>query len=845
MDTLADLLERSAVDHGERTALTIRAGLREDTWSYARLWRAAGALAAHFSEDRALEQGARVVVWGPNGPQLVAAVFGALLARLVVVPIDPYATPAFLARVVDLTGAALVISGFGDGRGAPTLELDALPADVHRPYGGPRPRPDDVAEVVFTSGTTGRPKGVVLTHGNVVANVRSADAALRPTQRFRLLSVLPLSHMFEQTAGLFLPLSVGASVHYATSRQSPVILKTLRRHRVTAMAVVPQVLELLLDGIEREVRRRGALRSWQAAHRLAPHLPLDARRFLFRRVHRELGGHLELFVSGGAALDPEVGAAWERLGVTVLEGYGATECSPSIATNTRDERRSGSVGRPVPGVRVRIGEEGEVLVRGPNVTAGYWHDDEATRAAFTGDGWLRTGDLGELDDDGFLRLRGRLNDLIVLPNGLNVHPEDVEAELLREAEIAECAVVGARDETRGAHVHGVVVPAERGAGDRERVARAVRRVNGRLAPHQRITAFTIWERPELPRTSLLKVRRHEVLAALEGREPSPEALRPRPGVEADRTSRLLRILGELAPDGTDLRPEGDLALDIGLDSLGRVELAVRLEGELGLSLEEGALAGAATVGDLIRLVEAGEAAPPAVTFPSWALTWPGRAARACVQAVMLFPVHALVCSPFRVEGHERLAAIHGPVLLVANHASHLDTPSILRALPRRMRARVAVAAAADYFFRDRPLAITMPLLLNAFPFSRERAVRSSLEHCGDLVDDGWSILVYPEGTRSLTGALQPFRAGSGLLAAGLRVPVVPIAVAGTHELLPKGSLLPRRGPVTVRIGPPVRCDPSDDRVDVAAQLAREVTALLHGVDAPERSADRDGDLAAV
>ncbi|HSL66399.1 MAG TPA: AMP-binding protein, partial [Gaiellaceae bacterium] len=317
MKTLVDLLERTAELHGDRTALTIRAGLRDDTWSYRRLRAAAEAVAAHLAEEVGLQPGARVVVWGPNCPQLAAAIFGVLRARLALVPVDPSTTPPQLARIVDRVGAALLLSGFGRAPAIPTLELAALPFESGRTHEGARPGAQDVAEVVFTSGTTGRPKGVVLTHANVLANVRSAHAALQPTADFRLLSVLPLSHMFEQTAGLFLPLHAGASVHYARSRQPPVLVETMRRHRVTAMVVVPQVLELLLAGLEREVARRGSLRRWSVAHRLAPRLPPRARRLLFRRVHRALGGRLELLVSGGAALAPDVAAAWERLGVTV------------------------------------------------------------------------------------------------------------------------------------------------------------------------------------------------------------------------------------------------------------------------------------------------------------------------------------------------------------------------------------------------------------------------------------------------------------------------------------------------------------------------------------------------
>jgi long-chain acyl-CoA synthetase len=708
------------------------------------------------------------------------------------------------------------------------VALSELPFDGARACARGRPAAADLAEIVFTSGTTGSPKGVMLTHANVVANVRSARAALQPRADFRLLSLLPPSHMFEQTAGLYLPLHVGASVHFVTSRQPPVILNALRGHRVTAMTVVPQLLALLLEGIKSEVRRRGAEGQWRRANSVAGRLPFPLRRLLFRSVHRGLGGALELLVSGGAPLPDDLAAAWERLGVTVLEGYGATECAPSIATNTRTARRPGTVGRAVPGVEVRVSDDGELLVRGPNLSPGYWHDEEATRGAFTDDGWFRTGDVGAVDEDGFIRLGGRLNDVIVLASGLKVYPEDVEEELLREGAFADCAVVGTPGPGGAPRVHAVVVPADGGEGARERAAAGVRATNRRLAPHQRVAEFTSWENGELPRTGLRKLRRHEVLAALAGEPRAETAIAPPRAPAEDREARVLAVVGALADPPRAVDPGCDLALDLGLDSLARVELAVQLESELGISLEDGDLACASSVGDLLALVEpGGTAASPRATFPDWALAAPARLARAALQAVLLLPAHALVCTPFRVEGRDQLPPTDSPVLLVANHASHLDTPSILRALPRARRTRVAVAAAADYFFRTRTLRAATPLVLNGFPFSREGAVRSSLEHCGELVDRGWSVLVYPEGTRSLNGELQPFRAGGGLLATGLRVPVVPVAVEGSFALLPKGRRLPRRGPVTVRFGRPVQLDPFEDHTRAAQRLECEVAALLH------------------
>jgi long-chain acyl-CoA synthetase len=832
METLIDLLRTASGAHADKTALSMRAGLREDAWSYARLWRAAHVVAHFLRREMRLLPGDRVVVWGPNCPQLVAAYFGAMLARLVVVPIDPYATQEFIGRVTDKTEAAAIIAGFASPAltGHRVVHLSDLPFDREGPLFDECPGADEIAEIVFTSGTTGDPKGVILTHRNIVANIQSARNLIPEDARYRLLSILPLSHMLEQTVGLYLPLLYGDTIFYPTGRQSPVILKMLRRHHIVTMVVVPQVISVLLDGIEREVRRQGRTRQWRRAQRLAERLPLRMRRWVFRAVHRRLGGCFEFFICGGAYLPPELAMAWERMGVKVPQGYGTTECAPVIAGNSLQRRMPGSVGSPVAGVQVRLSAESEILVKGANVTQGYWRDEQATRAAFAEDGWYRTGDIAEMDEHGHLYLKGRLKDRIVLPSGLKVYSEDVEEMLRREADVADCVVIGRPDAAGNAHVHAVIIPGCTEADEqtrRRRVGQAVRNANARLAPQQRIGGFTVWEKGDFPRTHLLKVKRHEVMAALDGAVPAPPATAPPPTGKDDRLLRLRSMLAAVGSVGVEaVTPESDLALDLHLDSLSRVELAVQLEAELGVSVADGDLASVGTVAQLLELLDRAEALPPPVSFPVWSLRWPARVARTLLRQMLVFPVHRVICRPFTVEGREHLRDVTLPVLLIANHSSHLDTPSIVRALPAGIRPRLAVAAAADYFYRTRLLGLCMSLVLNTFPFSREGDVRASLESCGELADRGWSILIYPEGTRSPTGKMLPFRSGSGLLATELRVPVVPIAVEGTHAILPKGRRWPRPGPVTVRIGAPLALAPSNDHVCTAALLESAVASIL-------------------
>jgi long-chain acyl-CoA synthetase len=385
-----------------------------------------------------------------------------MLARLILVPLDPHSTPEFARSVAAKTNASRMITDgpVPDTLAVPSIHLAELPFDAEPVEQNDFPSPDDIAELVFTSGTTGDPKGVILTHRNIISNVESAATMMPKGYDYRFLSLLPLSHMLEQTVGLYLPLYYGGTVYYPTSRQSSVILKSLYRNQINIVVAVPQVLKMMMQGVEREVRCRGKWNRWQQAQDLANHLPLRLRRWLFSDVHRRLGGNLEFFICGGAQLPQEIAEGWERLGVKVVEGYGTTECAPIVAGNNHYERRRGTVGQPVPGVSVRLSAEGEILVKGKNVTKGYWQSQCATDAAFTRDGWYRTGDLAEVDTSGRLSLKGRLKDLIVMSSGLNVYPEDVEQALNEDDAVLDCVVLGMSNEEGNVKLAAAIRPAD-------------------------------------------------------------------------------------------------------------------------------------------------------------------------------------------------------------------------------------------------------------------------------------------------------------------------------------------------------------------------------------------------
>jgi long-chain acyl-CoA synthetase len=540
METLLDLLDDAIARFGDRPALAIRHedGTTEG-WTYRELDRRSRA-AAFRLRALGLQPGDRILTWSPSTPELPATYFGAIRAGIVIVPLDLRMSAEAIGGIVKSSGAKRLI--LGTGRDAPdpgefglgsiattSVEtIGAAPDAAAAPLpdgwqaqvaAWPRPQPGDLVDLIFTSGTTGTPKGGMLAHDYLLASNRTFHRIIPPLEH-RIVSLLPLSHLLEQSVGLFYALSVGASVLYVRSRNPRVIFEALRGQRVTSMIVVPQVLDLFWSAIEREVEKTGRTRLFNRLRSIARRLPMAARRLLFRRVHAQLGGSFRLFVSAGAFLPPALQQAWEDMGVTVLQGYGATETGTGSCT-TLEDHGLGTVGRPPAGIDMRLAPDGEVQFRGPTLFKGYWNAPELTAAAFTDDGWYKTGDIGHLDAAGRLILSGRKKDIIVLPNGFNVYPEDIENAL---------RIAGQRDsvilETAPGRIEAILLAPGgpiRAAGEalefdptapppevRATIDAAVKAANATLGPNQRIAGWRLWPESDFPRTHTLKVRRDRV-----------------------------------------------------------------------------------------------------------------------------------------------------------------------------------------------------------------------------------------------------------------------------------------------------------------------------------------------
>ena len=544
MKTLLDLLDEAVAANRDKTALSLRLDDGSTTtWSYRELDRRSR-IAAWRLRAIGLEKGDRLLTWSPSTPELPAAYFGAMRAGLIFVPLDLRMSPAAVEGIVAASGARHLI--IGTGRDAPdprevrmerfpTTTVDALAAEPDDTFppdweaqlaAWPVPDPTEVYQLVFTSGTTGTPKGVMLAHDNSIASIETFHRVI-PHMEHRIVSVLPLSHLLEQSVGLYYALSVGANVLYVRSRNPRVIFDALRDHRVTSMIVVPQVLDLFWSAIEREVGKRGRATSFTRLRGIARHLPVGLRRRLFGSVHSQLGGDLRLFVSAGAFLPPALQQGWEDLGVIVMQGYGATESGTGSTTNLADHGL-GTVGRPPEGVEMRLAADGEIQFRGRSVFRGYWNNPTATAEAFTTDGWYRTGDIGHFDEAGRLILSGRIKDIIVLPNGFNVYPEDIE-NALRIAGIRDSVVL----ETAPGRIEAVVLGSSAGvpgvvggsepAAAHERLDAAVKAANGTLGPNQRIAGWRLWPEEDFPRTHTLKVKRAQVRTWVAADTPMPVA----------------------------------------------------------------------------------------------------------------------------------------------------------------------------------------------------------------------------------------------------------------------------------------------------------------------------------
>src|SRR5437762_4092471 len=822
----------------------IKPGFRTLTWTYRDLADVVPRVARSFV-DSGVRKGDRVITLGVNRPEYGIAMLALLRMGAVLVPLDVNSTVEFVQKICARTRAsAAVVSrqtrGRAEALGIPLFDMELLPdeARAKEPLEKADVAPTDVAEIVFTSGTTGEPKGSMLTHNNILSNALAATEIFPLGPHQRLLSFVPLSHMFEQMAGFWALLLSGASVVYPTSRQPSVVRPTFRERHVSMILITPAAVRSLFIAIERRAQQEGKGELFERLRRIARRLPMGLRRLVFFSVHRQFGGRFRYIVSGGAALDPALGESWRELGVEVIQGYGTTECSPGITFNRLGLNRLGSVGTPLPGVEVKVGDDGEVLARGANVFKGYWENEEATRAVLDKDGWYHTGDLGAFDKDGFLWLHGRKKDMIVLADGTKVYPEDIENTLAADPRIeaiatplrpAVATVVGLQRPGEDMQVHGVFL-----VKDEAQVAAIVRDANTKLSGSQQIRGWTIWPEDEFPTTPTQKVKKRLVIEELlnMGRVDQAKAAAPERTLTRELTEVETLIAQAANVPPAAVHPDATLSADLGLDSLGRVDLLGAIEEELGAYIDDAAVEPNATVADLERMVASARDVKRDTGIYGWPLSPLVRSFGLLLQQTLVYPlVH--VFYKVKVTGQEKLVGLRGPVMFAPNHCLHWDNGIILMAIPLSWRWKLAVAAAADDVFGNKLNGFASSILANAFPLAREGAIRRSLELLGARLDRQFSVLIYPEGKLTIGGPMQPFKSGTGLIAVEGATPVVPmklkIGKVSVLDHLDRKWEASRsngwRGNVEVVFGDPIYFPAGTPAGEATAKLQAAVAAL--------------------
>jgi long-chain acyl-CoA synthetase len=804
MQTLLDLF-RTFETLGDKTAFVNRTGVRRLVVSYGEFHVLALKM-AQLLENNGVAAGDRVLVWGPNSSWWAVAYWGIIIRGAIAVPVDFMSDRVRAESIRGLTSAKLVLQSrfkaerLTEGTSLLLEDLQYLLEEL-QPIGElASAAPGDTAQLIYTSGTTGNPKGVILTHGNLVANMVQINRAVPIiTDRFSFLSLLPLSHMFEQMGGFFTPLYRGAAIVYLRTLKPSAIMDALGGEDIYVIMSVPRLMQLLKTTIERELEEKHLSGLFRSLAQFAAHFPPDVRRTLFVPIQKKFGSNFTVFVSGGAPLDPEVFRFWSSMGFTVLEGYGLTETSPVLCVNTIERQVAGSVGPPLPGVQLKI-EEKEVLVRGDNVFPGYYENEQATRAAFTADGWFRTGDLGEIGPDGWLVIKGREKELIVTGSGINVYPDELEAVLNKIAGVKESCVIGV-DKGGGEEVHAVLLPDGSGTAPEAIIAQANKSLD---ALHQ-ITGFSLWKEAEFPKTTTLKIKKFAVKEQLKKESEG--------GDTAVSQDSLLNLLARVTGTGVaQIREESLLVADLGLTSIDRLELVSFLEQEYRLDIEDSQIGPQTRVSDLRQIIVKREKLTRRDHFRFWTNTPFFRGVRRAWDGLFHAPLYRSFAT-LEVRGIEQLKGLAGPVFFVANHLSYLDQPSVMFALPPEVRYRTATAAWAEFFFGEyqgfsriwRRLSYEYAsVLLNLFPLPQTQGFSGSLAFMGRLADAGINILIFPEGGHARDGRMQPFQLGLGIMVKELGIPVVPIRIDGTEKVLAPGAGFPTKGRVTVTFGAPLR-----------------------------------------
>jgi long-chain acyl-CoA synthetase len=828
MKTVADIIH-SFKNH-DKDALVYKTGYRTFRLRYKDLYKKVLQMVQLFDELH-IKKGDTIILWAYNSPNWAIVFLACAYKGVVAVPIDAKATPEFVEKIhIAVHSKAIFHSAY---KLPPQLDNKPIVLDYLDKYLNGLQASDisqstvdenDLLEIVYTSGTTGDPKGVMLTQKNLLANITAVKKVVHIEPHQTFLSVLPLTHLFEQNPGFLAPLSLGCTIVYMQGIRPSLIFKTMKEERITNMILVPRLLKLFADGIKREFEQKGLTNLFSAL--LEFNGPLVLKKVLFFPVHKKFGTHFHFFVSGGAPLPHELDAFWSKMGFTILQGYGLTESSPVLTVNALEKKRGGSVGFALPGITLKTNDSGEVYAKGDNITKGYYQKEKETKELFDGE-WMKTGDIGEIDKDGYLFLKGRQKDMIVTAAGVNVYPEDIEQKLLKHPEVKDVCVLGLPSEN-GEEVHAEIILKHK-----TELRRLVESVNDELNESQQITSYSMWEKEDFPRTTTMKIQKRFVLSEIQNRKQTADH-----PVLTDVPKLYMMIARINSVDMSLVKPNAKLALDLKMSSINRVELVSLIEQEFNIDIDEEEITADTTVADIEKMVKDRNRIEEKNIFHRWFLSSPVRVIRYIYNILIMDTLVRIFCIR-TVKGLENLNHIKEPVIFISNHTSYFDVPNIYMSLPFAIRNNIAAAAHREYFdIPKNQIAKRMlykfyyyhaSLFTNIYLFPRIKGFKKSLEYTGELIDKRWNILFFPEGKHSLDENMLEFQTGIGWLIKEMRVPVVPIKLEGINKILAGdvGDTLafPKRGKVSITFGKQVEPDYTKSIPEITQELQELIAKM--------------------
>jgi long-chain acyl-CoA synthetase len=836
-------------------------------------------------------RGSRCAILAANSPQWVATYMGIVGAGAVAVPFDTalkteqvhtllrdsgaevlFTDDKFLA-IAETASAELGvrIQHLGAAVAGNSSGAEFAPLDVS---------PDDIAAILYSSGTTGDPKGVMLTHANLHAETDAILKVFDIGPADSMLGILPLFHALAQVVNLLLPLAAGTRIVFLDSLNTTELLKALPT--INIFVCVPQFFYLIHERIQKEVKAKGptAERAFRLMLKLSAagrKLGLNPGKIFFKPIHKLIGPNMRYLATGGSKFDAQIGRDFEAMGFTMLQGYGLTETTGAATYTPPASVDIGTVGRPLPGVEVKIipsaraeddgtpADAGEICIRGPIVMKGYWNRPDATADAIR-DGWLHTGDLGFKDARGNITITGRAKEVIVLSNGKNIYPEEIEKHYQKSPLIKEICVLGLQSkpgEPFSERLHGVIVPnfeelkARKVVNTREVIRFDVENLSTQLPSTKRILSYEIWQE-ELPRTTTRKLKRFEIerlvrersRAVNEGDDIATRKLSvdDEMWLSEPDVQRALNVIREAAKAKKDIHPADNLELDLGLDSMERVELLVALERELGSHVEDSIVSEVYTARELVDAVRNAKGhAGQRAAAPAWdavlqadpddpavlSATEPHTlATRFWYTATRIANMVAKDAFKLRVEGAENLPE-SGPFILAPNHQSFLDPPVLMGTLPWRTFKDLFYVGTSEIFGEGRnsnSFLRAMGRSLKLIPVDPDANLVPAMRAGAFGLRRGKVLVLYPEGERSIDGVPRAFKKGGAILSAHLNVPIVPVALDGFHEAWPRGKKFQKVTRVRIRFGEPVHPaqfsgSPEQKYDRINAELKRRVTVM--------------------